>query len=379
MRAMNDMTPVRDYLTGLQDRICTAIEAADGSARFREDAWSRPPADTSPIRGGGRTRILRDGAVFEQAGIGFSDVSGDRLPPSASAHRPELAGASWRAVGVSLVFHPRNPHLPTTHANVRHFRAERDGETVAWWFGGGFDLTPFYPVDEDVRHWHRTARDLCEPFGGQARYDAHKRWCDEYFFLKHRNETRGVGGLFFDDLGMDFDTDFAYLRAVGDGFLDAYLPIVARRKDSPYGERERDFQLYRRGRYVEFNLVYDRGTLFGLQSGGRAESILMSLPPLVRWEYGYTPRRRQRRAAPAGLPAAARLAYGAGLRLPPCRSDVSRDRGNEPSGTEIDAEVARQSQGLLGVHGASQRPVSGSRAVATYVAPTEVTSAATPA
>lgn len=289
MRGMNDIKPVRDYLTDLQDRICAAIEAADGSARFREDAWARPPGDASPIRGGGRTRVLRDGAVFEQAGIGFSDVSGDRLPPSASAHRPELAGASWRAVGVSLVFHPRNPHLPTTHANVRHFRAERDGETVAWWFGGGFDLTPFYPVDEDVHHWHRTAHDLCEPFGGQARYDAHKRWCDEYFFLKHRNETRGVGGLFFDDLSGDFERDFAYLRAVGDGFLDAYLPIVARRKDAPYGERERQFQLYRRGRYVEFNLVYDRGTLFGLQSGGRAESILMSLPPLVRWEYGYAP------------------------------------------------------------------------------------------
>ena len=227
--------------------------------------------------------------MFEQAGIGFSDVSGDRLPPSASAHRPELAGASWRAVGVSLVFHPRNPYLPTTHANVRHFRAERDGETVAWWFGGGFDLTPFYPVDEDVHHWHRTARDLCAPYGGQVRYDAHKRWCDEYFFLKHRNETRGVGGLFFDDLSEDFDRDFGYLCAVGDGFLDAYLPIVARRKDAPFGERERQFQLYRRGRYVEFNLVYDRGTLFGLQSGGRAESILMSLPPLVRWEYGYMP------------------------------------------------------------------------------------------
>ncbi|WP_425477754.1 oxygen-dependent coproporphyrinogen oxidase [Pseudoxanthomonas winnipegensis] len=304
---------VRDYLAGLQDRICTAIEAADGQARFVEDRWTRqPPADaashatgpslgggryrppasrdTSPfLGGGGRTRILRDGAVFEQAGIGFSDVSGSRLPPSASAARPELAGASWRAVGVSLVFHPRNPHLPTTHANVRHFRAERDGQTVAWWFGGGFDLTPFYPVDADVLHWHRTARALCAPFGGQARYEAHKRWCDEYFFLKHRGETRGVGGLFFDDLQNDFDADFGYLRAVGDGFLEAYLPIVAARRDTPYDERKRDFQLYRRGRYVEFNLVYDRGTLFGLQSGGRAESILMSLPPLVRWEYGFTP------------------------------------------------------------------------------------------
>lgn len=277
-----DFHRVRDYLTGLQDRICAAIEGADGHATFSEDVWERAEG------GGGRTRILRDGAVFEQAGIGFSDVSGTTLPPSATAARPELAGASWRAVGVSLVFHPRNPYLPTTHANVRHFRAIRDGETVAWWFGGGFDLTPFYPFDDDVRHWHRVARDLCAPFG-DARYAAHKQWCDEYFFLKHRNETRGVGGLFFDDLHQDFERDFAYQRAVGDGFLDAYLPIVERRKDTAYGERERQFQLYRRGRYVEFNLVFDRGTLFGLQSGGRTESILMSLPPLVRWEYGYTP------------------------------------------------------------------------------------------
>ncbi|AAM43240.1 MULTISPECIES: oxygen-dependent coproporphyrinogen oxidase [Xanthomonas] len=279
---MNEFDRVRDYLTDLQDRICAAVEAIDGKARFAEDLWQRAEG------GGGRTRILRDGAVFEQAGIGFSDVSGARLPPSASAHRPELAGATWRACGVSLVFHPHNPHIPTTHANVRYFRAERDGEMVAAWFGGGFDLTPFYPVDEDVMHWHRTAQALCAPFG-EERYAAHKRWCDEYFFLRHRNETRGVGGLFFDDLGQDFERDFAYQRAVGDGFLDAYLPIVERRKDTPYGEAERAFQLYRRGRYVEFNLVYDRGTLFGLQSGGRAESILMSLPPQVRWEYGFQP------------------------------------------------------------------------------------------
>ncbi|MEA9480300.1 oxygen-dependent coproporphyrinogen oxidase [Xanthomonas campestris pv. raphani] len=279
---MNEFDRVRDYLTNLQDRICAAVEAIDGKARFAEDLWQRAEG------GGGRTRILRDGAVFEQAGIGFSDVSGARLPPSASAHRPELAGATWRACGVSLVFHPHNPHIPTTHANVRYFRAERDGEMVAAWFGGGFDLTPFYPVDEDVMHWHRTAQALCAPFG-EERYAAHKRWCDEYFFLRHRNETRGVGGLFFDDLGQDFERDFAYQRAVGDGFLDAYLPIVERRKDTPYGEAERAFQLYRRGRYVEFNLVYDRGTLFGLQSGGRAESILMSLPPQVRWEYGFQP------------------------------------------------------------------------------------------
>ncbi|NYI20931.1 coproporphyrinogen III oxidase [Xanthomonas arboricola] len=278
---MNEFDRVRDYLTDLQDRICAAVEAADGRARFSEDLWQREEG------GGGRTRILRDGAVFEQAGIGFSDVSGTRLPPSASAHRPELAGATWRACGVSLVFHPHNPHVPTTHANVRYFRAERDGEMVAAWFGGGFDLTPFYPVDEDVQHWHRVAQALCAPFG-EERYAAHKRWCDEYFFLRHRNETRGVGGLFFDDLGQDFERDFAYQQAVGNGFLDAYMPIVQRRKDEPFGEREREFQLYRRGRYVEFNLVYDRGTLFGLQSGGRAESILMSLPPRVRWEYGYT-------------------------------------------------------------------------------------------
>ena len=279
---MDAIDTVRDGLAGLQDRLCLALETADGGARFAEDAWTRQEG------GGGRTRILRDGAVFEQAGIGFSDVSGETLPSSASAARPELAGASWRAVGVSLVLHPRNPYVPTTHMNVRHFRAQRAGETVAWWFGGGFDLTPFYPFDEDVLHWHRTARALCEPFGAE-RYAAHKRWCDEYFFLKHRGETRGVGGLFFDDLHGDYDRDFAYLRAVGDGFLDAYLPIVERRRGMAFGERERAFQLYRRGRYVEFNLVYDRGTLFGLQSGGRAESILMSLPPLVRWEYGYAP------------------------------------------------------------------------------------------
>jgi len=286
---MNELTAVRTYLTGLQDRICAAIETADGAVRFHEDAWSRERSANSTLVGSGYTRVLREGAVFEQAGIGFSDVSGTALPPSATAQRPELAGAAWRAVGVSLVFHPRNPHVPTTHANVRHFRAEKDGQTIAWWFGGGFDLTPFYPVDGDVLHWHRTARALCEPFGADARYQVHKRWCDEYFFLKHRGETRGVGGLFFDDLSGDFEREFGYLRAVGDGFLEAYLPIVERRKHAAWGEREREFQLYRRGRYVEFNLVYDRGTLFGLQSGGRAESILMSLPPRVRFEYGYVP------------------------------------------------------------------------------------------
>jgi coproporphyrinogen III oxidase len=275
--------PVETFLQDLQDRICAAIEAADGTARFAEDRWQRSEG------GGGRTRVLRDGAVFEQAGIGFSRVHGSTLPPSASAHRPELAGRSWTATGVSLVFHPRNPYLPTTHMNVRYFEAVAEGLVPVWWFGGGFDLTPFYPVDEDVRDWHRVARDLCTPYGEDL-YPRWKRWCDEYFFIRHRNETRGVGGLFFDDLSEGgFDRCFALMQAVGNGFLDAYLPIVARRKDTPYGEREREFQLYRRGRYVEFNLVYDRGTLFGLQSGGRAESILMSLPPRVRFEYGYQP------------------------------------------------------------------------------------------
>ena len=276
-------TAVRGYLMDLQDRICAGLEAEDGAGRFAEDAWTRAEG------GGGRSRVMKEGAVFEQAGVGFSDVSGSSLPPSATAHRPELAGAPWRAVGVSLVIHPRNPFVPTSHANVRYFEARPEGREPIGWFGGGFDLTPFYPFDEDVRHWHRVARDLCAPFGA-TRYAEHKAWCDRYFFLKHRNECRGVGGLFFDDLHADgFERSFAYQRAVGDGFLDAYLPIVAKRKAMPFGEREREFQLYRRGRYVEFNLVWDRGTLFGLQSGGRTESILMSLPPRVRFEYGYTP------------------------------------------------------------------------------------------
>lgn len=278
-----DISAVHAFLTGLQQRICAGLEAADGGARFGSDVWQRPEG------GGGHSRVLREGAVFEQAGVGFSDVRGARLPPSASAHRPELAGAPWRAMGVSLVVHPRNPHVPTSHANVRYFEARpAQGEPV-WWFGGGFDLTPFYPVDADVRHWHRVARDACAPFGADL-YPRCKRWCDEYFFLKHRGEARGVGGLFFDDFREGgFARAFAFMRAVGDAYLDAYLPIVERRKDEPHGEREREFQLYRRGRYVEFNLVWDRGTLFGLQSGGRTEAILMSLPPRVRWEVGYAP------------------------------------------------------------------------------------------
>lgn len=284
MSGVPDIQVVTAFLLGLQDRICSAVERADGGALFAEDTWRREEG------GGGRSRVLKQGAVFEQAGIGFSSVQGEALPAAASARRPQLAGAPWQAVGVSLVFHPRNPHVPTTHMNVRYFQARPADSPPVWWFGGGFDLTPFYPVDADIRHWHEVARSLCEPFGGQARYQAHKRWCDEYFLLRHRDETRGVGGLFYDDLNDDgFDACFAYTRAVGEGFLDAYLPIVQRRKDDPYGERERQFQLYRRGRYVEFNLVFDRGTLFGLQSGGRTESILMSLPPLARWEYGYRP------------------------------------------------------------------------------------------
>jgi len=278
-----DTQSVIAYLRELHDRICGAIEAIDGKARFRRESWQRPEG------GGGESRVLRDGNVFEQAGIGFSHVMGSKLPPSATAQRPELAGAAFVATGISLVFHPHNPYVPTTDANVRFFIAEKPGEEAVWWFGGGFDLTPFYPFAEDVLHWHRTARSACIGFGAEV-YPRYKDWCDRYFFLRHRNETRGIGGLFFDDLNeWGFERCFAFQRSVGDHFLPAYLPIVERRRDLPYGERERNFQLYRRGRYVEFNLVYDRGTLFGLQSGGRTESILMSLPPLVRWEYGWQP------------------------------------------------------------------------------------------
>lgn len=281
----SDADAVLAYLRGLQDRICSALEQADGTAKFTSDRWDRPEG------GGGESRVLRDGAVFEQAGVNFSHVMGARLPPSATAQRPELADAPWMATGVSLVIHPRNPYVPTTHANVRFFSTTNASSpnNQGWWFGGGFDLTPYYPFAEDVLHWHRTAQQACAGFGEDV-YAKHKEWCDRYFFLKHRNETRGVGGLFFDDLNEGgFERCFAYQRSVGDHFLDAYLPIVARRKDHPHGERERQFQLYRRGRYVEFNLVYDRGTSFGLQSGGRTESILMSLPPLVRWEYNWNP------------------------------------------------------------------------------------------
>lgn len=278
-----DVAQVKAFLLQLQDQICRGLEQADGEGHFVEDAWVREGG------GGGRTRVLRQGTVIEQGGVNFSHVHGDAMPASATAHRPELAGRTFEAMGVSLVIHPHNPYVPTSHANVRFFIAEKEGEAPIWWFGGGFDLTPFYPFAEDVQHWHRTARDLCRPFGEEI-YPEFKEWCDRYFFLKHRNETRGVGGLFFDDLNRwPFDECFAFMQAVGQGYLDAYLPIVERRKGLTFGEREREFQLYRRGRYVEFNLVYDRGTLFGLQTGGRTESILMSMPPLARWEYDWQP------------------------------------------------------------------------------------------
>ena len=289
-----DVAAVKAYLLDLQDRICAALEAQDGEARFVEDAWERDPNDSSlSLTGGGRTRVIADGAVYEKGGVNFSHVKGPQLPASATASRPELAGRSFQALGVSLVIHPKNPMVPTSHANVRLFVAEKDGEEPVWWMGGGFDLTPFYPFKDDVIHWHQVAKDLCEPFGDAA-YPKYKQWCDDYFFLKHRNETRGVGGLFFDDMNewdgeINFEKTFAFMQAVGDGYIDAYVPIVARRKQEPYGERERKFQLYRRGRYVEFNLVFDRGTIFGLQTGGRTESILMSLPPVAHWDYDWHP------------------------------------------------------------------------------------------
>jgi coproporphyrinogen III oxidase len=283
MNSQQAIDQVSAYLTDLQDRLCRAFEDCDGQARFHEDSWQRPDG------GGGRTRVIENGAVFEKGGVNFSHVHGDALPPAASARRPELAGRSFQALGVSVVMHPVNPYVPTSHANVRFFIAEREDADPVWWFGGGFDLTPYYPFDEDCQSWHRSAAALCQPFGATV-YADHKHWCDEYFYLKHREETRGVGGLFFDDLNAwDFDTCLAYMQAVGDGYLAAYQPIVDRRKNHPYGEREIDFQRYRRGRYVEFNLVYDRGTLFGLQSGGRTESILMSLPATACWRYDWQP------------------------------------------------------------------------------------------
>ncbi len=274
---------VRDYLLSLQDGVCAGVEKEDGTGRFSEDSWKRAEG------GGGRSRVLVNGAVFEKAGVNFSDVRGTSLPKAATTARPDLVGRRFRAMGVSLVLHPLNPYVPTTHANVRFFVAEKDGCEPIWWFGGGLDLTPYYPFENDAIHWHRTCETACEPLGGDT-YDRYKSWCDRYFYLPHRDETRGIGGLFFDDLNEPgFDPSFALMQSVGDHFLPAYLPIVKRRKGLTWGDRERSFQLYRRGRYVEFNLIYDRGTLFGLQSGGRAESILMSMPPLVRWEYAWRP------------------------------------------------------------------------------------------
>jgi coproporphyrinogen III oxidase len=278
-----DIAAVKAYLLDLQDRLCAALAGEDGGPGFREDAWDRPEG------GGGRTRVLEDGPALEKAGVNFSHVTGHALPPSATAQRPELDGRGFVALGVSLVIHPRNPYVPTSHANVRFFIAEKPGEAPVWWFGGGFDLTPYYGFREDAVHWHRTAQAACAPFGDDV-HPRYKQWCDAYFFLKHRNEPRGIGGLFYDDLNEGgFDRCFALTRSVADHYLPAYLPIVQRRKATPYGEREVAFQRYRRGRYVEFNLVYDRGTLFGLQSGGRTESILMSLPPQVAWRYDWRP------------------------------------------------------------------------------------------
>jgi len=284
------MTPntdqIRQYLQTLQITITDAITLADGKAKFQIDNWTRESG-----QGGGKTMVLTGGDVFEQAGVNFSEVTGDSLPASATAHRPELAGRNFHAMGLSLVVHPNNPHVPTSHANVRFFIAEKVGEPAIWWLGGGFDLTPYYAYIEDCVHWHQVAKQACTDFSLTTNsdiYSKYKQWCDDYFYLKHRNEARGIGGLFFDDLNQpDFEQSFAFMQSVGDHFLDAYLPIVEKRKDTTFSDQQKQFQLYRRGRYVEFNLVYDRGTLFGLQSGGRTESILMSLPPVVNWQYNY--------------------------------------------------------------------------------------------
>ncbi len=278
-----DIDSVNHYLKDLQGAITRELQDIDAKEAFETDIWQRQAG------GGGCSMILRNGAVFEQAGVNFSEVHGSHLPASATAHRPELAGRQFRAMGVSLVIHPENPYIPTSHANVRFFVAEKPGENPVWWFGGGFDLTPCYGFSDDCLHWHRIARQACEPYGSK-RYPRYKKWCDEYFYLRHRDEARGIGGLFFDDLNEpDFEQAFAFMRSIGDHYLPAYTPIVERHRNDTYGEREKQFQLYRRGRYVEFNLVYDRGTLFGLQSGGRTESILMSLPPVVNWRYNYQP------------------------------------------------------------------------------------------
>lgn len=282
-----EIEAVKGFLLDLQDRICAALEEQDGGGKFVEESWLREEG------GGGRSRVLEQGVAIEKGGVNFSHVMGAELPASATAARPELAGRSFQAMGVSLVIHPRNPYVPTSHANVRMFIAEKEGEEPVWWFGGGFDLTPFYAFEEDVVFWHQTAKSACEPFGADV-YPKYKKWCDEYFYLKHRDENRGVGGLFFDDLNswdgdVDFDQSFEFMQAIANSYIDAYCPIMAKRKDMEFGERERKFQCYRRGRYVEFNLVYDRGTIFGLQSNGRTESILMSLPPVTHWDYNWSP------------------------------------------------------------------------------------------
>lgn len=281
---------VKDYLLALQDSICQKLEIEDGGGTFVDDIWEREANPEKPgMTGGGRTRLMVDGDFIEQGGVNFSHVFGQKMPASATAHRPELAGRSFQAMGVSLVIHPKNPMIPTSHANVRFFIAEKEGENPVWWFGGGYDLTPYYGFKEDCIGWHKTAQQACLPFGEDI-YTKFKEWCDEYFYLKHRDEQRGIGGLFFDDLNeWGFDRSFEFLKSVGDSYCDAYLPIVSKRKTLSYTEAQRDFQLYRRGRYVEYNLVYDRGTLFGLQSGGRTESILMSMPPLVKWKYNWSP------------------------------------------------------------------------------------------
>lgn len=282
MTAVPSPSDVKTYLLDLQDKLVAAFERIDGGS-FLRDAWDRPEG------GGGISRIVEDGKVFERGGVGFSHVMGKNLPPSAAASRPELAGRDWQAMGVSLVLHPRNPYAPTVHMNVRFFTATADGADPVWWFGGGMDLTPYYGFEEDARHFHASCKAALAPFGDDL-YPRFKRWCDEYFYLKHRKEARGIGGIFFDDFNAPgFEQSFAMTRSVADSFLVAYLPILERRKELPYGDRERDFQAYRRGRYVEFNLVFDRGTLFGLQSGGRTESILMSMPPIVKWRYNWTP------------------------------------------------------------------------------------------
>lgn len=290
-----DRAAVTEHMHAFQDALCARLESFEPNARFRSDRWARAEG------GGGDTRVLANGATFEQAGVNFSQVQGDNLPASASARRPELAGRSFTATGVSTVIHPRNPHVPTSHANIRLFVAEKKGEEPVWWFGGGFDLTPCYGYREDAIAWHQAACDACAPYG-DAIYPRFKRWCDDYFHLRHRGENRGIGGLFFDDFNeLGFERSFAFVRAVSTTFTDAYAATVDRRQDTPWGEREREFQLYRRGRYVEFNLVYDRGTLFGLQSDGRTESILMSLPPLAAWQYD--------RQAEPGSPEAQLTAY----------------------------------------------------------------------